>query len=411
MTCTSLRLKISHSTAQHSTAQHSTARNILLVTFQYAGSLNYGNRLQNYALQEVLKSLGFRVDNLCADCFANNHDFVFYKKKIVVELKNIVKRLLAALGVKKYVKWLKDVRAQPLRTLKHEKFRARPFYVFDDKYIDGKIFFEGHEVFAQDKSYWDKYDYAVTGSDVVWVVKDDALKYFYLTFMPEAKRVCYAPSFYDRNMKNIKADGLYEIHKNSLLAFRKLCCRESNGCELIKEISGRDALHVLDPTLLLTADYYRKIAVKPKYNVPEHFVLLYMIGGSSKENECVIQHFKKSLPIIDICNPDDLERYLTAPDEFLWLMDHADFVLTDSFHGHAFCVIFKKKFISFTKRGDTSNRIGSLLSALGITNRVYNKDGKIPEGEIDYDSVYEKLDAMREISLNYLKECLNVKSS
>ena len=198
----------------------------------------------------------------------------------------------------------------------------------------------------------------------------------------------------------------YSLHKKGLIGFNKLSCREKSGCDFIKELTGQDAQLVLDPTLLFNADWWRKISRKPDYELPKHYALSYFFG-ISEEYKLVINHVltAENLELINIFDPEDKLHFLTGPQEFLYLVDHAEFVFTGSFHGTAFSINFEKKFISF---GKNNSRIESILSQLGLINRFCANISDIPSGEINYQKVNEKLNILRESSLKYLRDCLHV---
>lgn len=119
--------------------------------------------------------------------------------------------------------------------------------------------------------------------------------------------------------------------------------------------------------------------------------------------------------IIDVLNPESSFYELTGPREFIWLIEHADIVLTNSFHGTAFSVNFGKNFLSIVEDNQEwldawFSRIQSLLSSLNLMDRVvYGLSNEIPEMLMNYAEAHEKLNIMRENSMEYLRECLNVK--
>ena len=353
--------------------------------------------LQNYALQVAVQSLGFNVYSL------HDRNASSYFLRII---KKCAKYVLALLGSKKYRKQLSGKN--------NAKFHGKKFDAFYKKYLTNIISISRSEALdPQNKSQWDKFSYAIVGSDMVWHNwdnTDENLDFYYLSFVLPEKRVCYAPSFGVRKFLKKRT----KFHKKYLPTFKKLSCRESSCCEAIRKLTGLDAVHVVDPSLLLQAENYRVIAKKPDYDVPEHFTISYFIEDVEEnrldEFNGIIKKVGGNLKNIDIFNINDVEHFSTGADEFLWLMDHADYIFTNSFHGTVFSIMFKKPFIAFQRVVDgMQNKISDLLSTLGIAGRIYQNDGKIPEGKIDYDSVYEKLNIRREISLNYLKECLNVK--
>jgi len=243
--------------------------------------------------------------------------------------------------------------------------------------------------------------------------------YYHLTFVDRAKRVNYAPSFGSASF----TFEFPELRKEFLAGFDRISCREAKGCETIKRVTGFQAIHVLDPSMLLRAEDYRAVSRKPQYEVPEHYALLYIAFGGLPEArlleyENVISRVCHGLPVISIAfwdSKSEIDRSTeevvssTGPAEFLWLIDHADVVLTNSFHGTVFSVLFQKSFISLHRMSVADSvKIEDILSTLGLSHRIYQDDGLIPEQEIDYSVPYEKLEAMRTSSMRYLKDCLHV---
>ena len=325
-------------------------------------------------------------------------------------IKGAAKLLLAIAGVKKYrdkliskIKCSREKQDQDTNNARYERIKI--LISFYDKYITGIYDSTYHEALTSNKSRWRKYDYAVAGSDQIWnaphVQASEALKFYYLYFIERNKRVCYAPSFGIPELQK-----RYSIHKKGLKGFNKLSCREKSGCDLIKKLIGQDAQLVLDPTLLFNADWWRKISRKPDYKLPKRYALAYFFG-IPKEYKSVINQIIKTenLELIDIFDPEDKLHFLTGPQEFLYLVDHAEIIFTGSFHGTAFSINFEKKFISF---GESNSRIESILSQLNLMNRLYKNGHEIPSGEINYNEVNEKLNILRESSLKYLRDCLHV---
>ena len=259
------------------------------------------------------------------------------------------------------------------------------------------------------KSQWDKYKFAVTGSDQVWRIwlhTIEQAECYYLEFMSREKRVCYAPSFgftqfYEPDIN---------LHKKGLEGFDKLSCREQEGVNLIKQLINKDAKLVLDPTLLLNASQWREIECKPDINLPDRYVLTYFLGRRTQEYERAIKQAAGDLPVIDIYNEAEafLQNYVAGIEEFLYLFDHADFVLTNSFHGTVFAINFGKKFYSFTREYESFSRIQSILDSLNLANHAYKSESNSRPDEINYHEVNEKLNILRESSIKYLRECLNV---
>ncbi len=375
---------------------HAQKRKILLLT-KY-GEYNYGNVLQRYAMTRTLESFGFEVTHLC--------DVPPFSEKLKTFIKLPVKYILALLGSKKFRRQFQIRRADSLRM---ERFRK-----FQDKFTARKIFSSYGGVLRQNKSEWDKYDYAVTGSDQVWhnwTHAREELEYYYLEFIEREKRVCYAPSF---GFSKFQEEDI-EIHRKGLEGFDRLSCREQEMQGLISGLTGQESELVLDPTLLLAPEQWRKVSSKPEYDVPERYVMCYFLGDITPEYSRAIHDMAGGLPIINVLDINNAEHYSTHPGEFIYLIDHADCVVTDSFHGTAFSVNFSKNFIVFKRHDENDDdfnnmfgRIESILTNTGLMNHVYVPGMTSRLEAVDSVSVNEKLSAMRESSMKYLRECLKV---
>ncbi|MBQ7215757.1 MAG: polysaccharide pyruvyl transferase family protein [Synergistaceae bacterium] len=357
-------------------------------------------------MTKILEDLGFEVDHLC---YFND---ISTRAQAKMLAKDFVKKILASLGCRRYntISFLTRERKCP-------EWLNR-FANFADKYIGRKIILTSYkDVWEGGKTRWEDYDFAVVGSDQVWHIwshDQSTAEYYYLAFMPREKRVAYAPSFGFSEFSEIDR----EFHKTGLQGFDRLSSREQEGCRLIKELTGADAELVADPTLLLNADMWRAYAQKPSAEIPERYVLCYFLGRISPEYASVIRSIAGGLPVVNLYNIqtslDFPPYFMAAPEEFLYLVDHADFVCTDSFHGTAFSVNFGKNFLTFPRfrpngiSAGMFGRIDSILSVTGLMNHAYTAGtNKRPE-EINYDDVYARLAELRKSSMNYLKNCLHV---
>lgn len=352
---------------------------VLLVTLQGA---NIGNRLQNYALQTILEEKGYDVFTPYYDAPEINT----LKKKI----KETIKIILGWLGVAKY-------RFNSLRYT-----RARRFRQFDKKYISNYFHISFDNI---NKININCFNIAICGSDQVWhnwSEDKNELDYFYLQFMPYEKRISYAPSFgFEMFPEKDK-----KIHINGIKGMAYLSIREKTGQKLIKE-AGRESTLVLDPTLLLSADKWQKISARPDYNVPERFVLVYFLGTKTSEYISIINKTAEDnkAAIIDVFDLNIKKYYYTTPDEFVWLVEHACAVITDSFHACVFSIIFHKKFMHLGRQqigfNNMHDRIETLLSICGIGNECCY------DGSTVWENVDASLNEKREESLDYLVSAIN----
>lgn len=364
----------------------SVKHKILLVTLQ---SANIGNRLQNYALQKVLESKGCDVYTPTY----NPPEYDTGKKRI----KLYIKTVLGKLGIKKYA----------YQYLKRE--REKKYKFFDKTYISNKLKISFNKV---EKMNWDQYDLAIVGSDQVWhrwSHNPNELRYFYLEFMPKTKRVAYAASFgFEEFSKEDKV-----LHEKGISSIRLLSARELSGKLLMEKISGKEVELVLDPTLLLLRDEWKKIEKTPQYKIEGKFMVVYFLGEKTKQYMNIIRKLasERKLYIIDILNIKNPQHFFTTPDEFIWLINNADCVITDSFHAVAFSIIFHKEFIVFKRVQEGFDnmfgRIITLLKICGLENQddeecISNIGKKIKWEEID-----KRIKTKRQCSLKYLYRCLS----
>lgn len=365
---------------------------VLLVTLY--GCTNLGNRLQNYALQTILEKNNCEVHNLC------------YQQKIAfARTRNFIKCFFTSIG-------LFRSRFSVYIESNTDKYidRKKKFVAFNEKYIKNKIYIgKLQEAF---KINWDEFSFGVTGSDQVWhnwSSTDEELAYYYLQFLPKEKRMSYAPSFgFSKFPPKDEA-----LHKKYLLGMNKLSCREIEGCHLIKKLCGREAEYVLDPTLLLNSAEWYSIAKKPRYFDGDPYMVVYFLGDISDKAKFVIKSIseKYNLSIINLLSPGNEDYYKTDPQEFIYLIANSDFVITDSFHGTVFSVIFERNFFVFKrqKNGIESGmfaRIGDFLDTFYFTDRIYTGDNNeymINNFDKRYQTVCEILNKLQKQCMQYIK--------
>ena len=345
---------------------------LLLVSI--VGAKNFGNRLQQYALQRKIEELGFEVDLIA---------------RIDPPAKWIAKRLRDML-----------YRISGNKLYRARKLREKRFLERSDLFYKNLFYVPESQVFRRD---WSAYRFAVVGSDQIW---RSPKPYSYLQFIEASKRVSYAPSFGFSAFPEKDVDAF----RRGLMGIRALSCREQEGCDLIAELTGRKAEKVLDPTLLLTADDWVGIEKKPDFAVPERYMLVNMLGTLPPEYEGEIRRIcrERKLQILNISDCTDPLHYAISPDEFIWLVHSADTVCTDSFHTAAFSILFEKNLRVFRRRQerfqDMFGRLHDLLEPLGLLHVVYGDGDDLSTGLSREAKAY--LAAEREKSLRYLRESL-----
>jgi len=260
------------------------------------------------------------------------------------------------------------------------------------------------------------FDAYVTGSDQVW--KPDWLeqthgRVLYLDFVSQGRRIAYAPSF---GVSELPAR--YREQAAALVRrFDFLSAREDTGARTIRELTGREAEHVMDPTFLVEPGEYDRIAVAPAQDKP--YILVYPMQTSEAMRTLALTVKKcLGLPLVAVVPVYHIGRsaaYAYAdrvvldagPAEFLGWMKHASFVCTNAFHGAAFCVICRKNFLSVPHL-TTNTRTQSLLQRLGLPGRQLAQPAELRPGDpalgaIDYAPVASRIAQGRKASLAFLE--------
>ena len=248
--------------------------------------------------------------------------------------------------------------------------RIKRFKQFSDKYLGETVKVRMNHI---KKGLIRRYDLFLVGSDQVWHEADNTrLDYFFLKFAPQNKRGCISPSFGTEFIH----ESYKTIYKDGLLGFTELCCREIQGCRIIKELTGKDAELLLDPTLLVGRQVWDKIELRPNIFPSKDYVLIYFLGEQDNEtNEFVCNYANENnLEIVKIYSFDYPNYYSISPNEFIYLVKHAQIIMTDSFHGTAFSILYEKSFIAFKRknkdgRAIMSSRIETLVDKFELVSK------------------------------------------
>ncbi len=357
---------------------------------------NYGGILQNFALQTVLKRMG--------------HEVTTTEKKRVVSLPlwkvplAYGKRILLNVIGKKTPIFLEQKENRLAPFIQQNTLR------FQNTYINKKVYNDYKDIESSE------YDAFVVGSDQIWRREYfKAIEQNYLKFAENwnVKRIAYAASFgtdkWEYSRKQTRECG------RLLKLFDAVSVREKSGVTLCKKYFNVDAVHVLDPTMLLDAEDYIRTFEAANTPISSGSLFVYVLDKSA-EKEKVVQQIAKDRGLKPFQVYSEAENVKAPTEERVhppveqWLRGFydADFVITDSFHGTVFSILFKKPFIVFGNEARGMSRFSSLLSTFGLQERLVTDLTKINNlGEIDWNSVYEKLSQLRAFSMNYLTLSLN----
>lgn len=336
---------------------------------------NYGNRLQNYALQETIKKLGLEVKTIVNYNSINRKNWKYPLKKLKFNMQT-----------KKNIKF--DERRECFenfdRLIDYTDYYVTPFKKLD-KY----------------------FDFFIVGSDQVWNPNYRMSDVDLLNFVKNKKKISYAASFSVNDLSEKNKNKL----KKSLKSFYRISVREDLGKEIINSLGlDKEVLVTLDPTLLLTSEDWEKVMRKPKQygNSKRSYILSYFLGEKSEQAKKFIEKVskEKNLDVIDILNKTD-KFYKTGPSEFLYLEKNASMICTDSFHSSVFAIIFSKPFVVFNRENSKSNmnsRIDTLLREFELNNQKYN--GISQNYEFDYNKVQNILKEKKSESISFLRNSL-----
>ena len=266
------------------------------------------------------------------------------------------------------------------------------------------------------------YDFYIVGSDQVWRKEycPDIPSYF-LNFVSDyKKRASYAASF------GVSTPGyspqMIAKCKKLLAKFSAVSVREADGVKICREIFGIPAVHVLDPTLLLEKfDYMKLINPADKFQLPSStYILAYILDNSFEKKQFIEYISKQRHSSVFYIKPKEVYEVgykhikdCIYPSISTWLIafEHADFIVTDSFHGTVFSIIFKKQFVVFDNPQRGSSRMKSLLNDFSLEKRLVFPDEKNEMNfeQIEYNKISTIILEKRKESINFLKSVLDEK--
>lgn len=372
-------------------------------------TVNYGTFLQAFATQTSIRKLGYdteilNIDSVIDDVTRKRRRYFLRQIINISELKSY-RSTISAILAKKFVKKYKSFIA--LREAKFKKFK-------DEFFIPGQLC----NSWLGLQEHCRNFSSVVVGSDQLWRPANIAGNFYTLNFVPDdINKVSYSTSF---GLSKIR-DDQEEVAKNFLSRIQHLSCREESGANIIKELTGRTAAVVCDPTLLLTKDEWGRF-LQEEPLIKEEYILMYLLGDNKKHREYVKNLAKKTkCKIIGVLHGAGYiygdEAYVDeapsdiGPFDFLNLIQHARYVCTDSFHGCVFSIIFERDFYVFKRFSDcdkmsTNNRVIGLINRMGLVDRMVENYELMDLNPIDYHLVNQNLNDFRAYSMKYLTESL-----
>lgn len=361
---------------------------------------NYGTALQAFALVKFI--------NECCTINCSLLNYSFPEKKLLVQVNR-----------NNLIDYFHKIKNRIYIDLKEKKNKKYVLYYYKSIERQNQRFYNFYQSIPHDnvkvcfdnKLYFDnKYNRIIVGSDQVWSPKYFCDTYF-LDFIPKSKRYSYAPSLGVSKLSNQEKMYLHEKVQD----FQAVSVRERIGQKMLKELlADKDVTCVVDPTLLFDEKEWDRL-LDVCDSKCEDYLLVYTLS-TSKWYKSIIEKCKNTMNIKEVkylTSNDNLFFYHSnpfiitdaGPREFVQLVRNAKFVVTDSFHGLCFSIIYKKQFVCLdrfgNKRGEENSRIISLLESLELQDAFCSRRN-FSIKEINYFFVSSLLNSMVERSKNYL---------
>lgn len=355
-----------------------------ILTFHRAN--NYGAVLQAYALQETIQKLGYEVE------------IVDYKQEYIENKYRKVR-----LNTKSILSLVRSIASTMIhyyefsqRERNFDSFRSNNLSLSKNSY-DNVNEIQG-------------FNALISGSDQVWNLKATGYdKAFFLDIQnPKIKKISYAASL---GRDNITVEEKNFI-LNNIANFDSISVREESAKNIVSSLTSKDIVRVLDPTLLADPKIWDKFVSKNEYG---DYLLVYSVGPLNNLMEIVNEICKKlGMKVLFITekkiktSSNQVHLKGVSPERLLTLIFNSKFIVTNSFHGTAFSLIFNKNFITIPHQDSGARMIELLklfnLSKLLITNK--NEISELISYKINYEEINEILRQEKNKSLKYLKSSL-----
>lgn len=365
-----------------------------ILTFHCAH--NYGAVLQCYALQKVLKNMGYNVEviNYTPLYFVNFYHYFYWRRFISKKPLLLIKSTLLE-----------------FRILKKRYLRYQAFKQFIYKHISLST------KFCNNKKISENYDIYIMGSDQIWNPNiTSGFDSAYFGFFPFKKKdrvyISYAASMGKTNLTPKET----EYFKHALKNFNGISVREEELKKCLQQLTSQEIRTVLDPTLLLPLTAWEDILIKP--TISERYILVYQVrqdDNTVRIAQLIAQQL--NCQIIEISanvrlgNKNRIKTLETcAPEEFLGLIKYSTCVITTSFHGTVFSILFKKDFYCIKLDDDSNSRSSSLLKIFNLSSRMISKESSPQMTAINYKNVnYSNYEKLKQNSYEFLQRYIKQK--
>ena len=328
---------------------------------------NYGGMLQAWALQQVVTQLGYNVVTI------DRHPAKLSLTYLFIRL--AYRALLKGLGKGKSPIFIESKKKFAYKNTRN--FISTNLIMSEPLFSTSQLIEHFDDI---------GYDAVIVGSDQTWRPKySPCIENFYLDFLEKKKikKIAYASSF---GVSEWEYDAELTARCSKLAnLFDWISVREDSGVELCKKYFNLDVDHVLDPTLLLSQSDYKKLIGQDRLDSKSSGVYTYILDPSSEKKQLIESFAKEHAEMVYSCQAkcsieDSIDHHdIIMPDPRDWLAGFANakYVITDSFHGVVFSIIFEKPFICIVNEGRGSSRFSSLFKTLGLSADLKEYSSKL----------------------------------
>jgi len=361
----------------------------IITTWNYKN--NYGSVLQCYALQKYLQDVG--------------HDAYLIRYHPALKEVNLLHRL---------INMSNPIKEIFLRWYATKSDRRRGFDKFRKTYINHSV--EVYQSYNELKNNPPVADMYIVGSDQVWKVSafsESKIRAFFLDFGDvKTRKISWAASFGMESLNDVDMQKISPFMKQ----FEYISVREKSGLEICRKCGIENAEWVIDPTLLLDANVYRSLYKNNSVSIAKPksaYCFLYLLD----DRNCVLIKkiyrwaSKNRLPVVCVTGNSRYNRknvYATIP-EWIYLLEHCKFVITDSFHSMVFSVIFQRDFFIIPRTvAGQNDRFQSFFELLGVKQRFISDDIDFSSKNmrIPWGNVNQKLDEIKKFYIQKLSNIL-----
>ncbi len=371
-------------------------KSVCIIT--WARSNNYGSNLQALGLAKTLEALGYDVyfmHKFRVKSFYLKHPTLLFSR---VLNKINKKRAKAFFTPVPYI--ISEERTEKMNRFREEHYKYKSYYTSDSwqKDIDDGIVF-------------------ICGSDIIWNPARGypALNFADIAYFAKLNRFSYASSVGAQELPK----KYYRAYRRYLGSMKEIGVREQVVADMLEPIIGRKPTKVVDPSLLLTAEQWDELADHAELSVtvdPNGFVLCYYVMNDPRYWDYVKKVEDATglqIIVLPMHEMDETQPYSIVldgtPCEFLWLIKHACFICTDSFHACVASMIYHKEFYLLPRTRKAENaKYDDFLTRYQLTSqKIEDESSFIRRPEIDYGYADEQLKKDRAFSLEFIREALN----